>query len=113
MTQEAAQGMITTVAVAECGCAVEAGAAGFSIRQCPVHASAPDAIDLLRRLVAEVEQATRLFGGHTGAPGDAVTGIEIEQRAYMLDALRARVAPARALLAALEGTTGPTTETED
>ena len=51
--EAAAQGMITTVAVAECGCAVEAGAAGFSIRQCPTHAAAPAMLAALEAITEE------------------------------------------------------------
>ena len=46
-------------------------------------------------MLAALEKAHRLFGGHTGAPGDAVTGIEIEQRAYMLDTISAAIRAAR------------------
>jgi hypothetical protein len=36
--------------------------------------------------------AARIFGGHSGAPDDQKTGIEIEQGFYALDMLRAAIA---------------------
>mgnify|MGYP001574667816 CR=1 FL=1 len=46
-------------------------------------------------LLAVVKQAYRIFGGHTGKPGDPITGIEYEQRANMLDAMHALLARVR------------------
>lgn len=39
------------------------------------------------RMLDVLERAARLFGGHTGAPGDPVNAIEREQRANILDAI--------------------------
>lgn len=60
--EAAAQGMITTVAVAECGCAVEAGAAGFSIRQCATHAAAPAMLAALEAILTIEVRADGLRG---------------------------------------------------
>src|SRR5438552_1683257 len=43
------------------------------------------------RLLEACKFAHRIFNGHTGKPGDAITGIEFEQRAAALDSLQAAI----------------------
>lgn len=45
-------------------------------------------------LLALCEQATRIFGGHSGAPADQKTDIEVEQGYNLLDRMRAAIAKA-------------------
>ena len=69
-------------------CSWGATESGIAVLLCPRHAQAGEMETLLRDLRPMLEAASRHLGGHTGAPGDAVTGIEIEQRANASDNLR-------------------------